>query len=234
MFNDKGSLETGISGNYDFTISEVLSEAWESVMGTKLIFLAAMFIYIVIAGGMSVIVSFLFDSQSYYDAGMVAQGFLSDQAVSWLTLPVTLPVLVGLVMLGIKRAHDLELTIASVFDYYVLVWPLVFASIVMNILIIVGMVLLILPGIYLATAYMFALALIVDKRLSLWEALESSRKAVTAHWFKIFGLNILMALIILLSALPLGIGLFWTVPLAFIANGILYRKIFGYGADITE
>ena len=149
-------------------------------------------------------------------------------------MPVTLPVLVGLVMLGIKRAHDLELTIASVFDYYVLVWPLVFASIVMNILIIVGMVLLILPGIYLATAYMFALALIVDKRLSLWEALESSRKAVTAHWFKIFGLNILMALIILLSALPLGIGLFWTVPLAFIANGILYRKIFGYGADITE
>jgi len=234
MYDDIGSLETGKTGEYDFRIGDVLSEAWESTSGAKLIFLAALFIYIIIAGALSVAVSFLFDPQSYYDAGLYVKGFLSDQAVSWLALPVTLPVLAGIVMLGIKRAHNAEITIPSVFDYYVLVWPLVFASIAMNVMIILGFILLILPGIYLATAYMFTLPLIIDKKLSLWDAMESSRKAVTTHWFKLFGFNMLMALIILLSALPLGIGLFWTVPLAFISNGILYRKIFGYGAHLTQ
>lgn len=32
---------------------------------------------------------------------------------------------------------------------------------------------------------------------------------------------------LLLSAIPLGIGLVWTLPLAFIAIGVLYRTIFG-------
>jgi len=234
MFEDKGSLESARVGEYDFKIGDILSEAWERTSGYKLIFLGALFIYIVIAGALSTAVSSLFDAQSYYDAGLYAKGFLSDQAVSWLLLPVTLPVLVGIIILGIKRAHDIEITIASVFDYYVLVWPLVFASIAMNIMIILGFMLLILPGIYLATAYMFTLPLIVDKKLALWDAMESSRKAVTTHWFQLFGFNILMMVIVLLSALPLGIGLFWTVPLAFISNGILYRKIFGYGSNLEE
>jgi hypothetical protein len=84
---------------------------------------------------MTVAVSFIFDSQSYYDAGMMLEGFLSDQAISWLTMPVTVPILVGIVMLGIRRANDQEIEIPSIFNYYVLVWPLVFASILMNVFI---------------------------------------------------------------------------------------------------
>ncbi|RLA68599.1 MAG: hypothetical protein DRG24_10015 [Epsilonproteobacteria bacterium] len=234
MYEEIGTLERARNGEYDFRIAEVLSEAWVRTSGAKLTFLAAMFIFIVIAGTLTVVVSSLFDAQSYYDAELYLKGFLSDRAVSLLTLPVTLPLIVAIVMMGIKRAHDIEITIPSIFDYYVLVWPLVFASIAMNVMIMIGFILLVLPGIYLATAYMFTLPLIVDKNLTLWDAMESSRKAVTAHWFKLFGFNMLMALIITLSALPLGIGLFWTVPLAFIGNGILYRKIFGYGIDANE
>jgi uncharacterized membrane protein len=91
--------------------------------------------------------------------------------------------------------------------------------------------LFILPGIYLATAYMFTLPLIADRNLQFFEAMETSRKTVTKHWFKLFGLNLIMVFIIGISAIPAGIGLFWTIPLAFIANGILYRKIFGYKND---
>jgi len=233
MYNNNTPHKEDINIDYDFSISEVLAEAWERVNGSKLIFLAAIFIYVVIAGAMTVAVSFIFDSQSYYDAGMMLEGFLSDQAISWLTMPVTVPILTGIVMLGIKRAGNKEMEIPSIFNYYVLVWPLVFASILMNIFILAGFMLFVLPGIYLATAYMFTLPLIVDKNLQFFEAMETSRKAVTKHWFKLFGLNLAVVFIIGISAIPAGIGLFWTIPLAFIANGILYRKIFGYetGSD---
>jgi len=227
MHNDNIPHKENRSIDYDFSISEVISEAWERTNGSKLIFLAAIFIYMVITAAMTVAVSFIFDSQSYYDAGMMLEGFLSDQAISWLTMPVTVPILVGIVMLGIRRANDQEIEIPSIFNYYVLVWPLVFASILMNVFIMAGFMLFILPGIYLATAYMFTLPLIADRNLQFFEAMETSRKTVTKHWFKLFGLNLIMVFIIGISAIPAGIGLFWTIPLAFIANGILYRKIFG-------
>ena len=63
MYDDRGSLNTAVNGEYNFRIGEVLSEAWERTNGTKLTFLAALFIYIVIAGLMSAAVSFLFDAQ---------------------------------------------------------------------------------------------------------------------------------------------------------------------------
>ena len=68
---------------------------------------------------------------------------------------------------------------------------------------------------------------VVERGLTPWQALEASRKAITQHWFKVFGLFLLLGLITLISAIPLGIGLVWTIPLFVIAMGVLYRTIFG-------
>ena len=59
------------------------------------------------------------------------------------------------------------------------------------------------------------------------QALEASRKAITQHWFKVFGLFLLLGLIVMVSAIPLGIGLVWSIPLMVVAMGVLYRTIFG-------
>jgi hypothetical protein len=53
----------------------------------------------------------------------------------------------------------------------------------------------IIPGIYLQVAWAFAIALVADKRLEFWGAMELSRKVVTRVWFRIFGL-------LLISFLP--------------------------------
>jgi uncharacterized membrane protein len=74
---------------------------------------------------------------------------------------------------------------------------------------------------------MLAIPLVIDRGLSPWQAMEASRKAITQHWFKVFGLIFTLGLMILVSAIPLGIGLIWTLPLTVICMGILYRTIFG-------
>ncbi|NQD95394.1 hypothetical protein HP532_22315, partial [Pseudomonas sp. CrR25] len=105
--------------------------------------------------------------------------------------------------------------------------PLVVTAVVMMLLIYVGMILLIIPGLYLAIAYMLAIPLVVERGLSPWQALEASRKAISQHWFKVFGLFLVLGVITMLSAIPLAIGLVWSIPLFVIAMGVLYRTIFG-------
>ena len=97
----------------------------------------------------------------------------------------------------------------------------------MSILIALGFMLLIIPGIYLSIAYMFALPLIVEKNMDFWQAMETSRKAVTQHWFKLFFTGVLMVIIYLISTIPLGLGLIWTIPMFVALHGVLYRRIFG-------
>jgi uncharacterized membrane protein len=101
----------------------------------------------------------------------------------------------------------------------------------MVILIVVGFMLLVLPGIYLAVAYSFALPLIVDKKIGVWEAMELSRKTITKQWFSFFGLGIVAALFLIVSAIPFGIGLIWSLPTVYIAYGLLYHRLFD---DVDE
>jgi hypothetical protein len=230
MSIDQGSIDDALKGSYDFTAGDLISEAWERVHGAKLAFVGSVFVYTIVAVFITGLFSFFLDSQAYYETGRELEGLLADLVIGWLALPATLPLLVGIIFLGIRRSCGHELSIASIFDYYVLVWPLVFAQILINVLTYLGLLLFILPGIYLGIAYIFALPLLVDKKMGIWEAMELSRKAVGKHWFKVFWVNIVIFFIVLISAIPFGIGLIWTIPLAFIVQGTMYRKIFGFEA----
>jgi hypothetical protein len=46
----------------------------------------------------------------------------------------------------------------------------------------------VLPMIYLAVAWIFALPLVADKKMFFWSAMELSRKVVTRVWFRVFAL----------------------------------------------
>jgi len=99
----------------------------------------------------------------------------------------------------------------------------------MTLLAMVGFLFLILPGVYLIIAYSLAAPLVIDRGLGVWEALETSRKAITNHWFKVFGLGLLASLAAGLGmVLTLGIGIVWAMPFFFMVYGVLYNRIFGY------
>jgi len=73
------------------------------------------------------------------------------------------------------------------------------------------------------------LPLILDQEMSAWEAMEASRKAIHKVWWKVAGTLFLMGLIYTVSALPLGIGLIWTVPMFIVLGGVIYRCLFDVG-----
>jgi uncharacterized membrane protein len=110
------------------------------------------------------------------------------------------------------------------FNYFL---PLFLAALVGDILVGIALVLLIIPGIYLAVSYMFATFLIVDYRMEFWQALETSRKIISKNWFAFFGFALALFAINLLGCLAFGVGLLVTVPVTACAAASAYKEIVG-------
>jgi hypothetical protein len=89
----------------------------------------------------------------------------------------------------------------------------------------VGLVLLILPGIYLIVAYSFAYILATDKRLSFWDSMETSRKTITMQWWRVLGLILLGIPFVLLGFAAFGVGIFVAMPLIIGAQAYAYEDL---------
>ncbi|MCW8126266.1 hypothetical protein [Microbulbifer halophilus] len=222
-----GSLEKGIAGDYTLSIGDICSEAWRRTKGNKgtiwlavLLYLAAFLVVSFVAGLLTGYSAFNIEQQ-------VNASLTSSLLYNLIVNIVAGPLMAGMIMIGVKIARDEETSPTEIFAYFDKLLPLVVASILMTILTMLGFVLLILPGIYLAVAYTLALPLIADRNLGPWQALETSRKAITKHWFGFFGFLIVCLLLYIAGAIPLMIGLIWVIPLVSIAVGIAYRNIFG-------
>lgn len=105
--------------------------------------------------------------------------------------------------------------------------PIFLVSLVSTVLTAIGFVLLILPGVYLAVAYLFAQPLVIDKSADFWQAMETSRKLITKKWFSFFGLLLLIFLLNVGGAILLGVGLLVTIPLSVCIIAAAYEDIVG-------
>jgi len=112
------------------------------------------------------------------------------------------------------------------FDFFI---PLFLFTLISIIFIAIGTLALILPGIYLAVAYTFAIPFIIFAKMEFWDGMEISRKLVTRNWWSIFGLSILLFLINLLGAMVLFVGLLFTIPLTYCAIYAAFDEIVGAG-----
>jgi GYF domain 2 len=103
---------------------------------------------------------------------------------------------------------------------------LILLSFVMNILMLIGYILLLIPGIYLAVAWFFSIPLVIDKQMGFWQAMELSRKMVSKHWFLMFGFLLVYGLLVMAGIIACCIGIFVTLPIGFAALMYAYETIF--------
>ncbi|MCK4855284.1 MAG: hypothetical protein KAT31_13495 [Bacteroidales bacterium] len=110
------------------------------------------------------------------------------------------------------------------FDFFV---PLLLWTLIGGIFIALGLVALIVPGIYLAVAYTFVPLFIVFGKIEFWDGMEFSRKLVTKKWWNIFGFVLLLMLINMAGALAFLVGLLFTIPLIYCAIYVAFEDIVG-------
>ena len=134
----------------------------------------------------------------------------------------------GLDWLFLKLARGEKAELSDSFAGFSLAFlPLMLFSLVAQMLVGVGFLLCILPGIYLTVAWLlFPALLIIDKRLDFWPAMELSRKVVTRHWWQLFGLFLLCLLLCLVGTLVCVVGFFVALPITTAAVVFAYEDMF--------
>ena len=139
-------------------------------------------------------------------------------------------VISALVSLGVIRIllniHDnVEATIEQLFTSYPLLLKYIVANLLYNILVVVGLIALIVPGIIFAIRLEFYGFFIVDEKCGIIESFSRSWELTQGIANKLFLFNIIATIIIGIGALLLGIGLLVAVPVVMLAMTFIYRKI---------
>ncbi len=137
------------------------------------------------------------------------------------------PLNAGFFVVGAKLLQNQAHQFADFFSGFKFFLQLALLGVVSGILIGIGLILLIVPGIYLIVSYLFALMFVVDRGLDFWPAMETSRRSVQPRWFAFFTLFLLLLLLNLGGFLLLVVGLLVTVPLTYCILTVAYADIFG-------
>jgi uncharacterized membrane protein len=205
-----------MSTDTDWQIGQVLKTAMEKQVGFKWSYMAPFLIYLIITS----VIAVLQDATVGTGEGVAAS--LTQVIVNILVYPLG----IGLGLLGIRRAAGKDTPLSTLWEPYSQFIPLVVMLVLMGLLIVGGFFLLVLPGIYLAVAYSFAPYLMIEKNMGVWEALETSRKAITTCWWRYFGLLLIAVLLFIVGTIPLLIGLVWVLPIMAIAIGEVFVATF--------
>ncbi len=99
------------------------------------------------------------------------------------------------------------------------------ASILYSISVFIGILLLVIPGIYLTLRLQFFTAYIVDEDCGAIESLKRSWETTKGQEMPLFLLLLVMLLISLIGLLLLGVGLFITIPVVYTMQLIVYRAL---------
>jgi uncharacterized membrane protein len=130
----------------------------------------------------------------------------------------------GLIYISLKFLDKKKPTYKDLF-YYKPIVNYFLTSVLTGLIVLVGFILLIVPGIVFAVRLKFAVYLVIDKNLDPVEAIKTSWRMTKGSAWNLFFFGIILGLINLLGFICLIIGLFITVPLTMLATTLVYRKL---------
>jgi serine/threonine protein kinase len=147
---------------------------------------------------------------------------------------VRYPLTGGLWLYYLNRVRGKPATVDLAFSgFKVAFLQLVLVGLISHLLLLLGFIALIIPGIFLWVSWSFAAALVADQGLDFWPAMELSRKVVCQHWWKFFWFLIVLLLIHLAGFLCCWVGIFVATPVCLAAMAYAYEDIFGPVAQAT-
>ncbi len=213
----------------DFSAGALIRASWQMTRGVKGSIWAGIVVMLLLLFtlGIGIVYLLTFSGARAGTLPAVWLNLLSQLS----SIALSLTFLSGLIAIGVRRVADQSFSWRLVFSGFSRLIPITVAGFLMLLLITCGFFLFILPAVYLAVGYSLTLPLIVDKGVGPWQAMEMSRRAVHKKWWRIFAAYLLMYLVYLISMIPFGIGMIWTVPMFFTLNGVTYRLLFGREQD---
>jgi hypothetical protein len=79
--------------------------------------------------------------------------------------------------------------------------------------------------IYLIIKMILSLPYVLDKKINPWQAIKLSFEATKGNVLPLIAIYFMQIVIFIISAIPLGIGLIWTIPFMIILYGVIYKRL---------
>ena len=108
-----------------------------------------------------------------------------------------------------------------------LFWNFFAASVLVGVVVVLGLILLIVPGIILALMFSQTIYLVVDRKLGPIEAMKESKRITDGHKWELFLLMLLSIGIVILGVVCLFVGLLVAIPVVYLAQVHAYRLLEG-------
>jgi len=197
-----------------FSKSEAIRFGWNTMKSNLGFFIGLLIVVGLISYGPTIIAELLKE-----DAPILS---IIITIASWV---LELIIGMGLIKIALRFCDNEKGKFADLFSCYPLFFKYLFGSILYGLIVLVGIILLIIPGIIWGIKFQFFSYFIIDKGCGPIEALKRSSVITRGAKWNLFLFGLLLVVINLLGALCLLIGLFATIPTTMVASAFVYRKL---------
>lgn len=136
----------------------------------------------------------------------------------------------GFAIAGLRAASGRSVSVNDFFDgfaSFALARRLALTWLFTTLLVTLGFVLLIVPGLYLMMATSYAPLLVVDRGMKPWEAIRMSMEHVNARLGTHCAIYACVLALVFVGSLACGLGLLVALPIAFVTLALCYERVFG-------
>lgn len=196
----------------------------QGVQLTKQNFLAFLPLLVIALAGIFLVNSVLMDVllQQNPDATMIDLLTKTSAVLGLIIAPVE----VGIMLMGLSAARGEKIKFSDI--KYILPYSpkIIILAIITMFLVQLGLLLFVIPGLFLMVVLSMAPMIMCDQKLGMTESLKISAQTLSKHWFSLFIVYIWLIIAIILSFYTMGIALILTLPLYVNVKGLMYRQLF--------
>lgn len=150
----------------------------------------------------------------------------SNFGVSLLVILITGPMTLGLYIFTLAFLNEESLEFKKIFSGFKFYFKALFASVIYLVVVLIGFVLFIIPGIVFAMMFSQVYFIIADNpEVGVIEAFKQSKAMMHGYKWQFFKLSLRYAFYFLLGIFTLFIWWLWLIPQNYISFGLFYKNI---------
>jgi uncharacterized membrane protein len=131
----------------------------------------------------------------------------------------------GVIFAYLKAARGNDLQVKDMFESFRNYWNAVLANLLVNVIVVIGLCIFVIPGIYFACKLAFTPYLVVDRKMAVIEAVKESWRMTGGHAWKVFLIGLLGIPIAIAGVICLGVGVIIAIMWITLAFASLYHAV---------
>ncbi|WP_433609298.1 hypothetical protein [Prescottella agglutinans] len=208
------------------SVGDAISYGWRKFAGNA----GTWVLIMVIAAAIQIVLGLIFprSPEVAADGTIEFSNMFSAWGIIGLIVTTVVGYLIQAAMIGgaLHETSGTKPALGSFFQF-ANVGAIVLASFLVGLMTSIGFILLIIPGIIVAFLTWWTLQFVLDQNQDAVTAIKSSFRAISSNWGTLLLLALAMVGLNILGAIPLGLGLFITIPMTIIASTYAYRVTVG-------